>query len=339
MSINDSDANPSPDPGKMAPSAWDNFRGTYNTYVNPALLWAGICGHVAVIACLLSTRLVYRCSASVYVCAMSMTATIFLLNVFATGQVSAASHPQLCHLFLLLPSASSFCTNLFMVALVADRCAYWSTHMRSGVCQWSNACMAVVGMSVVALVVHVNLSLTVGLSDNQEGEKICTSVNSPMYNPKAVVTADIIIDHVIPNLVLTCLVILLAYRIITFKPPPGHQPPALRMRKLSLLLIINHVLLNMPKQIFKVTHILRALLDIAYAQNGFTWTLFTFKWLTTEMHFLSLVLPVIFVFTFHGPLRNELYTRVQACIRKNDQQNTEGVNDGEERIEMKETLM
>lgn len=225
----------------------------YTTYVQPCLLWAAIAGHIAVCACL--RRRLTSCSGVVYVCAMSVASIIYLLAVFITNLGGTVEKPGLCHLFTLLPAMAAFSLNLFMAALLGDQCALSSPAWKARLCSFSRACAVVLLLSVAALAVHMNLSLTVGVYEVEPGLKICSSVRHERYDLRVVAVVDCIIDHVLPAVALTCLTgVLLARRPrapTLAKQAPIQAPGSLRM--LTVLLLVNHVVLHLPKQVYKVS--------------------------------------------------------------------------------------
>ena len=150
------------------------------TYYTPVMAAIGVIGNILSIVVFARSRITHT-SCSVYLGAASTVNTIFLLSLtvhwLRVFGVEADGAGAACQFVALVDGACAFLSLWYVVAFATDRCiAVCRPDSAARLCTTFRAKVVSIVLLTTAVVVYINLSLTVGASRGRGGRRQCSPI-------------------------------------------------------------------------------------------------------------------------------------------------------------------
>ena len=276
-------------------------------YFTPTLVIAGILGNTLSILILLTSQLRYV-SATHYLVGTAVVNTLYLvslglrwLNLFGIDVYNSAGW---CQFISFSNSVCEFLSIWYVVSFTVDRyirsCWIKQAH---DMCTPFRAKSVLLSQLLVAIVVYMNISLTVGVV-RLRGRPECAPLSIFYHDLRILDTLDIIINVMIPHSAIMVLILVMWWRWhhpikgsianalqiqiqsqmrlqqwpssstrsrSAGKQPTSHQPGPeltfLELRRLSASFLLTVLFLRLPAEVFRVVRGTRRLIDLEEYTN------------------------------------------------------------------------
>ena len=264
-----------------------------NKYFMPMIIFIGLIGNSIAMIVFLGTYL-RRLSLSIYLAALSISDTIFLLCMFIIWleyvQVPLFHTVGICQIVVYTSYTSGFLSVWFVVSFSVERfIAIWIPLRKPDMCTTKRAKMVVIGLSVFAMLAYSCSLRTVGLKvivNNSREFVLCTPLNEYNNIHQILLFSDTVITMFIPFLAILFLNTTIAYRIWFFSKERwsieatetyllrNTRPPVsitnlcnvAQIKVTKMLLIVSTVFLvvNLPSYIVRIQVFLTSFIEVNY---------------------------------------------------------------------------
>ena len=263
-----------------------------NKYIFPVIIFIGLIGNTISTIVFLGTYL-RQLSLSIYLAALSISDTIFLLGMFIIWleyvQVPLFHSVGICQIVIYTSYTSGFLSVWFVVSFTVERfIAIWKPLRKPDMCTTKRAKMVVIGLSVFAMLAYSCSLRTVGIKiikNNSKQFVLCTPLNQYNNIHQILIFTDTVISMFIPFFTVLFLNIIISYKIYFFsKQNSSIQETFLLRRKRAplcitnlcniaqikvtkMLLIVSTVFLivNLPSYVVRIQVFLTSFIDVNYS--------------------------------------------------------------------------
>ena len=303
-----------------------------HVYYMPSLMALGAAGNVAVSAILLGSSL-RRNSANHYLAAAGVSDAFFLLGLLLLWLENLGldlyNRKGWCQLISFVNSVCTFLSLWLIVAFAIDRLIVHVLPKRSAkLCTPFRAKIVILSIVVIAVVVYVNISLTVGVV-KYGGLSRCMPLPQFMSHLRWLGLIDGMINLTLPYIVLmVILAIILRYACaisgdvddphthsyVESTPQDNllHSRPA-RLSVMTVLLLATFLVMRLPSEVFRFLHSIRGVTNKFYpiSQTEYYWQQFSQKIFET-----SFALKLFLLLAFHPMFRQTVSRRIRMVCDK-----------------------
>ena len=218
-----------------------------NKYFFPIIIFIGLIGNTISTIVFLGTYL-RQLSLSIYLAALSISDTIFLLGMFIIWleyvQVPLFHTVGICQIVIYTSYTSGFLSVWFVLSFSVERfIAIWIPLRKPDMCTTKRAKMVVIGLSVFAMLAYSCSLRTVGIKiikNNLKQFVLCTPLNQYNNIHQILIFTDTVISMFIPFFTVLFLNIIITYKIYFFsKQNCSQQETYLLRHKRAPLCITN----------------------------------------------------------------------------------------------------
>lgn len=241
-------------------------------YFTPTIVGLGLAGNV-VLALVLTLTSLKRNSANHYLCGAMMSDSVYLVGLalrwLSHLHIHLYSQKGWCQCLTFINKVSCFLSLWFIVAFSIDRLIVHVSPTRAArLCTPFRAKIVICAMIVMAVVVFVNISLTVGVVE--EGEVRCVPLPQFDQQLRHLDLVDSLVNIVLPYTSLSISLVAIAKQAYHLRheldDPHSHgvidtnqkestfqsRPP--RLTHFSLLLLSLFLLLRLPHDLLRLVH-------------------------------------------------------------------------------------
>lgn len=258
---------------------------TLRLYYRPLLIVAGVIGNL--LAWLVFTQSKLRkFSCSPYLAAIAFTDNLFLLVLFVVWMGGLGydiyNSGGWCQAITYASYACTFLPVWFCVAMAVDRTLFVvCVDSRYRYCTTLRSKLVIAGLTVVAIVVYLNVSLLSGVVKTYRSTHVCVPL--PRFSSQVVLLdkMDALVNVLLPYLTLILLCLLLCRYLIccyknkpeiAFRPiRPGHRRPnswdktELLFTKTLLFMLGLYLVLNLPSYLLRLCVMFASMHSGSYA--------------------------------------------------------------------------
>ena len=263
-----------------------------NKYFFPIIIFIGLIGNAISTIVFLGTYL-RQLSLSIYLAALSISDTIFLLCMFIIWleyvQVPLFHTVGICQIVVYSSYTSGFLSVWFVVSFSVERfIAIWKPLRKPDMCTTKRAKMVVIGLSVFAMLAYSCSLRTVGIKiikNNSKQFVLCTPLNQYNSIHQILIFSDTVISMFIPFFTVLFLNIIITYKIYFFSKQNCSQQETYLLRHkraplcitnlcntaqikvTKMLLVVSTVFLivNLPSYVVRIQVFLTSFIDVDYS--------------------------------------------------------------------------
>ena len=321
----------------------------FRVYFVPINAVLGILGNIAAALTLMTTALRLQPTLH-FVIAKCVADSLFLISLFIqwlrTLGYDLYDAGVWCHILAMVTQATNFLSMWFVVCLAVDRfiivyvagsdtpmcgilrqcpCGLFTTRIKFKpggqmyIPGWTvqKAVITIIGLSLLAIAVYLNISLTMGVAESEHG-KICIPLPAFSMIVQALGETDMYINILLPFVLIITLTIITCRRVLHFHEARKraitilefsrqkyhfYAKSQLRLTVLSAGISGCYILLTAPTQFFKFQYSIRELLK---TDNRLTIHEYLYQHVFLIFYFFAFSMNFIVIFLFHRGFRRAL---------------------------------
>lgn len=248
-------------------TALHNILEYFRLYITPTVSCLGIAANI--LSCLVLLRSdMNQFSSSHYLSAVFSANSFFLLEYLIKWlhfhDINIAGQPQFCQMMNLLENASIFLSNWYMVTFLVDRyiSIAWPGDAPT-LCTRLRTRIIIVCVLIVSMILHFNMSITMGFRDSAYGKGRCTvMVTHPLIKARLKTAVELMVNIVLPYVCLIITAILLCIHGCMRRSIVCSDVTMASMIKLpTLAVLVTFALMHVPYELYRVVFITRALTE------------------------------------------------------------------------------
>ena len=270
-----------------------------------------------------------------------------------------------CHILSMVTQATNFLSMWFVVCLAVDRfiivyvagsdrpmcgilhqcpCSLFTTRIKFKpggqmyIPGWTvlKSVITIIGLSLLAIAVYLNISVTMGVTVNDNG-RVCTPLPSFANTVQVLGEVDLFINILFPNIIITSFTIVTFRRVFHFHVARKgtitdrsfsrqqyhfYSKSQLRLTVLSAAICGFYTLLTAPTQILKIQYSIQEMI-----KSNHSLTIHEYFWqhVLLIVYFMAFSINLIVVMLFHkgfrkgiGLLFTKIHCKIKCCFQTRD---------------------